>query len=62
MDPVSLTYYAGVCSLLGWAGPKLGAAPVRLAIGAVVGLVSAAALPQVKTWLGLAEMYSTIQP
>jgi hypothetical protein len=62
MDPVSLAFYATVCGLLGLAGPSLGTAPIRLGIGAVVGVVAVAVLPQLKSLLGLAEQYSTISP
>jgi hypothetical protein len=40
MDPISLGFYAVVCGLLGLAGPTLGAAPIRLGIGALVGIVA----------------------
>lgn len=53
MDPVSLTYYAAVCGLLGLVGPRLGAAPLRLAIGAVVGIGAVAVLPSLRAALGL---------
>lgn len=62
MDPVSLGFYAGVCGLLGLAGPRLGAAPVRLGVGAVVGIVAVTALPYVKTLLGVAETYTAVSP
>lgn len=62
MDPVSLGFYATVCGLLGLAGPRLGTAPFRLAIGALVGVVAVAVLPQIKTLLGWAEVYTTVQP
>ncbi|BBU58069.1 MULTISPECIES: hypothetical protein [Mameliella] len=62
MDPVSLGFYASVCGLLGLAGPKLGAAPIRLGVGALVGVLAVSVLPHVKTLLGVAEAYTTIQP
>lgn len=62
MDPVSLGFYASVCGLLGLAGPKLGAAPIRLAIGALVGVVAVSLLPHIKVMLGVAEAYSTVSP
>lgn len=62
MDPVSLGFYATVCGVLGLAGPRLGRAPVRLAIGALVGVVAVTVLPYVKTLLGAAEIYTTVQP
>lgn len=62
MDPVSLGFYATVCGLLGLAGPRLGLWPIRLGIGALVGVVAVAVLPHVKTLLGMTEIYTTIQP
>lgn len=62
MDPVSIGFYASVCGLLGLAGPKLGAAPIRLGVGALVGVLAVSVLPHVKTLLGVAEAYTTIQP
>ncbi|MBO9465720.1 hypothetical protein TRP8649_04147 [Pelagimonas phthalicica] len=62
MDPVSLGFYASVCGLLGLAGPKLGGAPIRLGVGALVGIVAVTILPHIKTFLGVAEAYSTVSP
>ncbi|MBW4981673.1 hypothetical protein KZZ07_03870 [Mameliella sp. CS4] len=62
MDPVSLGFYASVCGLLGLAGPKLGAAPIRLGVGALVGAIAVSVLPYVKTLVGAAEVYTTVQP
>lgn len=62
MDPVSISFYAAVCGLLGLAGPKLGAAPIRLGIGAVVGVVAVSILPWVKGMLGLAAGYTFSGP
>lgn len=53
MDPITLSFYAIVCGLLGLAGPTLGRPTVRLAIGAVVGLVAAGALPYLRASLGI---------
>ncbi|MFW2543000.1 hypothetical protein ACN2XU_10180 [Primorskyibacter sp. 2E107] len=53
MDLVSLGFYALVCGLLGLAGPRLGRAPVRLGIGAVVGIVAVTVLPLLRGALGL---------
>ncbi len=62
MDAVSLAFYATVCGLLGLAGPWLGRAVVRLAIGAVVGLIAVAALPALRVMMGLADSYTTVMP
>ncbi|MGR3367065.1 MAG: hypothetical protein ACU0CC_13885 [Sagittula sp.] len=53
MDPVSLGYYAAVCGLLSLAGPRLGRAPARLIVGALVGVVAVAFLPSFRAALGL---------
>lgn len=52
MDPITLTFYAVVCGCLSAASPKLPSLPVRLGIGAGVGLVAAAVLPMLKTMMG----------
>ncbi|MEL6510740.1 MAG: hypothetical protein AAFQ47_08020 [Pseudomonadota bacterium] len=49
MDPITLIFYAVVCGLLSVLAPKLGAMPSRLAVGAVVGVVAATALPYIAT-------------
>lgn len=51
MDPVTLVYYAVICGLLSAFGPRLARRIVRLSIGAVIGLIAAAALPYLKTAL-----------
>ncbi|UXX82250.1 hypothetical protein [Roseovarius pelagicus] len=48
MDLIALGFYAMICGVLGLAGPRLGAAPMRLGIGAVVGIAAAATLPFIK--------------
>lgn len=53
MDPVSLIFYAVVCGALGAAGPRLGALPARLAVGAVVGVLAAALLPGLRAAIGI---------
>ncbi|MFV1874794.1 MULTISPECIES: hypothetical protein [Nioella] len=53
MDPVTLTFYAVVCGLLGLVSPNLGRPAIRLGIGAVVGLIAAGALPTIRASLGL---------
>ena len=62
MDPVSLGFYAAVCGLLGLAGPKLGAAPIRLGVGAAVGIVAVTVLPWVQGLLGAATGYGFAGP
>jgi hypothetical protein len=52
MDPVTLVYYATVCALLArFLPPDLGR-PAKLALGAAVGLVSAAVLPVLRGLAG----------
>lgn len=48
MDPLSLVYYAAVCSALGYYAPRMGGVPARLLIGALVGLAAAAILPMLR--------------
>ncbi|WP_417206186.1 hypothetical protein [Antarctobacter sp.] len=62
MDPISLVFYATVCGLLGLAGPSLGAAPIRLGIGAIVGVVAVSVLPFVHQILGVSAGYSFAGP
>lgn len=52
MDVVALGFYALVCGVLSWAGPRLGTPIMRFAIGAVVGIVAASLLPSVRIVLG----------
>lgn len=53
MDIITVSYYAFVCGVLGLAGPRLGKPPVRLIIGAIVGVLAASLLPSVRGMLGL---------
>lgn len=48
MDPLTLIYYALVCSVLSAFAPRLPTLPVRLAIGAAVGVIAAVLLPFVR--------------
>ncbi len=45
MDPLTLIFYAAVCGLLSLFAPHLGGRVIRLAIGAVVGVIPATTLP-----------------
>ena len=51
MDYVALGFYAVVCGCLSAASPRVPRLPVRLAIGAVVGIAAAATLPWLKGML-----------
>lgn len=51
MDSITLLYYAAVCAVLSAYAPRLGRAPVRFVIGAIVGIAAAAILPVVRTLL-----------
>lgn len=53
MDIITVSYYAVVCGLLGWAGPKLGRPVIRLLIGAIVGIGAATILPTVRLIVGV---------
>ena len=48
MDPISIAFYAVVCGCLSAASPVVPSLPVRLGIGAVVGIVAAFLLPIVR--------------
>lgn len=54
MDPFNMLYYAAVCGALALGGPRLRTPRVRLAAGAIVGLLAAALLPMLRRWIGLA--------
>jgi hypothetical protein len=53
MDLTALAFYACVCAVLSFASPALGRPLVRLAVGALVGLLAAALLPVLRTALAL---------
>lgn len=53
MDPVTATYYAVVCAALAVVSARIPLILLRLVLGAGVGLVAAALLPQVRAGLGL---------
>jgi len=48
MDPIALAFYGVICGCLSAVAPNLGGVPLRLAIGAVVGLIAASVLPVLK--------------
>lgn len=48
MDPITLIFYAVVCGCLSVVAPKLPGLPVRLGIGAGVGIAAASLLPLIK--------------
>ena len=52
MDPVALAFYAVVCGVLSLAAPSLGGRVMRLAVGAVVGVVAASVLPLLNAMMG----------
>lgn len=53
MDPVTMTYYATICALLGLGAGRLRSALVRIGLGVLVGLLAAAFLPVFRAWTGL---------
>jgi hypothetical protein len=53
MDATNLVFYAAVCGALAAFAPQDSARLVRAAIGAVVGLIAASALPYLKSLMGL---------
>lgn len=48
MDPFVLIYYGVICAGLGWAAPWVGRWPVRLAAGAVTGVIAGWLLPMIR--------------
>jgi len=54
MDPITLGFYAVVCGCLSAVAPSFPRLPIRLGIGAVVGLAAASVLPWIK---GLMAVY-----
>jgi hypothetical protein len=52
MEPISLVFYAVVCGLLSVFAPNLGGVAPRMAVGAVVGIAAAAALPFLRGMMG----------
>ena len=53
MDPISLTFYAIVCGCLSAVAPNFPRLPIRLGIGAAVGLIAASVLPMIRDAAGL---------
>ena len=53
IDAVTATYYAIVCGCLAWASAGLSPSIVRLGAGAIVGIISALALPVLRHATGL---------
>ncbi len=51
MDPITLGFYALVCGTLSAVAPRFPRLPIRLGIGAAVGLVAASVLPAIKGML-----------
>lgn len=49
MDPIAIAFYAAICGCLSLFAPRFGGMLPRLAVGAVVGIGAAVALPLVKT-------------
>ncbi len=52
MDPITLAFYAVVCGCLSAVAPRMPRLPIRLGIGAVVGIIAAAVLPSLKGMIG----------
>jgi hypothetical protein len=53
MDPLNMAYYALVCGLLAGVSSRLGGWLSRVVVGAVIGLVAAAALPMLRSGFGI---------
>ncbi|MCF2871248.1 hypothetical protein L0664_09255 [Octadecabacter sp. G9-8] len=48
MDPITIAFYAVVCGCLSVVAPKFPGLPVRLGVGAGVGIIAASVLPLIK--------------
>lgn len=53
MDPVTISFYALVCGVLGLFAPRLGNPALRLGAGVLVGVAAASLLPALRAALGL---------
>ena len=51
MDPITLTFYAVVCGCLSVVAPRFPGFPIRLGVGAAVGILAASILPLIKNML-----------
>ena len=52
MDIIGLVYYGAICGLLGGVSPRIGDAPVRVALGIGVGIAAAGLLPYLRQMAG----------
>lgn len=52
MDITTLAFYAFVCCCLSAVAPKFPGLPIRLGVGAGVGILAALALPLIKGMMG----------
>ncbi|WP_420409594.1 hypothetical protein [Hoeflea sp.] len=52
-DLTAIAWYAVICGVLSALAPSFGGRPVRIAIGAVVGILAATVLPVARGFLGL---------
>lgn len=52
MDPITLAFYAVVCGCLSAVAPKFPGLPMRLGVGAGVGIIAATVLPMIKDFVG----------
>lgn len=48
MDPITLIFYAVVCGSLSAIAPRFPGMPIRIGIGAAVGILAASLLPLIK--------------
>ena len=52
MDPIAIAFYAVVCGTLSVVAPNFPKLPVRLGVGAAVGVVAASVLPVLRDMMG----------
>ncbi len=53
IDPTAIVWYAAICGALSAMAPSFGGRGVRIAIGALVGIVAATVLPAIRAMTGL---------
>ena len=53
IDPAAIAWYAAICGALSAFAPSVGGRGLRIAVGAVVGVLAATLLPAVRSVLGV---------
>ena len=53
IDPAAIAWYAAICGALSAFAPTVGGRGLRIAVGAVVGVLAATLLPALRSALGI---------